>query len=131
MPQQVFFDTEDYDLKNEYDNDTSTFTPKKNGYYNVMMQAKWAAEAGGDLTIDYTINDNETLGVETYFDAGIGNVTQVFYDTTYLLKGDNVTFHAKTNAGNTVLAGTRYTYIAITRAVTCLTPILSYPGKTS
>lgn len=103
------FDAEDFDLGDEYDPSTSTFTTKSGGYYEIGCSQVWNLGATG--TVGYwdavlAVNNNRALtGDGGYSDGQYAkrNARGIFR----LAPGDAVTCQASQNSGITValLAG--------------------------
>ena len=61
----IKFDTEDFDIKNEFDSSTGYFTADQDGIYRVTAQIKAASLSQGDLGLSiYKTNAAETVDVK-------------------------------------------------------------------
>ncbi|MCB0457388.1 MAG: hypothetical protein KDC91_06555 [Flavobacteriaceae bacterium] len=93
------FDNEEFDLNNEYDTSTYTFTAKQDGIYQVYVQIETNSAIGVATNFGVSIRHNGTMiATSNFANVGIAgvNVTPPFRSTSTFIQvitGDTINFH--------------------------------------
>jgi hypothetical protein len=118
---QVLYPAEEFDLNNEYNPATSTFTPNQQGVYAIFASVRLDNVLNDDQRVNLHIRvnggarifDNEIIDPETGFVyvSGIlrlkaGDIVNVFIDTSSgIIQADNTHFEMYRYQSNSTLVG--------------------------
>ncbi len=96
------FDSERYDNDTIHSTSTNTgrLTAQTEGYYIIIGNARWAANATGQRFLDIKLNGTTFIGIQS-LDTTTGGFPAVTVTTTiyFLSVGDYVELHAFQNSG--------------------------------
>jgi hypothetical protein len=122
--EQLVFGSKSFDVRNEFDNASSVFTPLKAGYYSFSVSALWWNFTGsGELTL--TVKNNGVAVSNNYlFVSNATRYSQLLFDSVFLSAGDNVTFFVNSDNATSVYAGSSYTSVSISKVFSCLLPVI-------
>lgn len=106
---KVIFPTEQFDLANEYNPATSTFTPKTGGVYSIIGTIGFLPN---NTNLDYRarveirVNGTTAIAIDNdFFGGGTAFVNAVSVSTIFeLQKGDKVEVFAQSNIAGTIVA---------------------------
>ena len=108
-PLKIIFPTEQFDLAGEFDPETSTFIPARNGVYFVLGDVAFSPnDPNGDYRtrIEIRLNGKPAVAIDNdFFGAGTPFLNAVSVSTVVMLKaGDRVEVFAESNIPGTFVA---------------------------
>jgi len=111
-PVQVLYQDEQFDLANEYNPTTSTFSPTANGVYSVIGTVSFSPNFPNlpyRTRIEIRVNGNPAIAIDNdFFSATIPSFSNVVEVSSILQlqAGDQVTIFAESNIGGTIALNT-------------------------
>ncbi|MCY7906872.1 hypothetical protein MOB40_18605 [Bacillus inaquosorum] len=109
----VLFQNEQFDLANEYNPDTSTFSPRTAGVYSLNASVEFQANANVDFNLEVVFLVNQdVVGGNNETQAGNLPAVVVITEILQLNAGDTVTVAMGSTAAGTIQATTRTRFAA-------------------
>lgn len=113
---KVRFQTEQYDLANEYDLNTSTFVPRENGVYTLTSSVKFKPFNSGPYNLDIVFlitNKGETEGRDNEAFAGKRSGIITTSETLWLNAGDQVVVGMRSSINGMIQGDGSTTFSAV------------------
>ncbi|MCY8137348.1 hypothetical protein MOF39_18245 [Bacillus inaquosorum] len=109
----VLFQNEQFDLANEYNPDTSTFSPRTAGVYSLNASVEFQANANVDFNLEVVFLVNQdVVGGNNETQAGNLPAVVAITEILQLNAGDTVTVAMGSTAAGTIQATTRTRFAA-------------------
>lgn len=103
---QVIYGQEVFDLGNEYNPATSTFTPKQNGVYTFTATANYGTEPVTPVTVTLVVLVNDEVQIPVIETLSSGSGIVLTTGVVKLSKGDNVQVVIRVSTDGFISSGT-------------------------